>query len=354
MMIKTANLYLKSVWIDSDLTLLFEDDSTRWASKGDDSSKRKASSIHTRTDSEQTSTKRPKNKQNRPALSSDDQEDNTSSDKYRKPAAKDITTPTPDGVPSSTCCAGFKGKNMSTSTYTGSAVSTSGQGRIKLEPPIIKTETTPAPTGTNVSIDHAEAPKPTEFAILNGPNLNHRTVTVRRKAANRTDPLYLPPPPSPQQNIAAPLSLSAPPAEETPAMKKPRVEDEATRKTFLLGISEGFPSPGHKALPITAAVSVSTRQQVHKPQGLAVVEADGDGHLEWIHVLGENFQELQRTQLHEPQGLAVVEADGDGHVEMVQAQVQDAHSQGLERVRRQQVHEPQGLAVVEADGDGLL
>jgi hypothetical protein len=287
----------------TDLTL-FKDDSTRWTSKGDNgTSKRKVRSTHTRTDSE-PSTKRPKNKQSPPAISDvfEQAEDDPSNDKDRKPAAKDTTTPTPDGVPSSTCCAGFKRKNTSTrtSTYTGSVVSTSGQGRIKLEPPIIKSETTPAPTGTNLSIDQAEAPiiPKEQPAMMNGPNLNHRTVTVRRKAANRTDPLYLPPPPSPLQNIAAPLSLSAPPAEEIPAMKKPRVEDEslpsrtdeATRKTTSPDISEGFPSPERTPRPITATVHESTRCRSRHQSKLSFIETseaqldddDGDGDGDYV------------------------------------------------------------------------
>jgi hypothetical protein len=67
---------------------------------------------------------------------------------------------------------------------------------IKLEP-VVKTETTPAPA--NTSTDQADAPIMTE-PVIKGPNLK-RTVTVRRKAAKRTDPLYLAPPP---QNIALP------------------------------------------------------------------------------------------------------------------------------------------------------
>jgi hypothetical protein len=112
--------------------------------------------------------------------------------------------------------------------------------------------------------------------VINGPNLN-RTVTVRRKAAKRTDPLYLAPPPP--QNVAAPLPLS-PPAEEIPAMKKPRVEEplptttyEAARKTTSPDISEGLPSPD--ALPcITATVNVSTRcrsRHQTKPQSIETV-----------------------------------------------------------------------------------
>jgi hypothetical protein len=97
-----------------------------------------------------------------------------SNDEDRKPAAKQ-NTPTPDGVPST--CAGLKRKR--TNTRTGSVVSTSGQG-IKLEP-VIKTETVPAP----------------ETA--------HQTVTVQRKVAKRTDPLFIAPPPPPH-NIVVPLS----------------------------------------------------------------------------------------------------------------------------------------------------
>jgi hypothetical protein len=198
--------------ISTDLTL--QDDPTRLTNNGDDTSKRKARSIHMHTTCSERTTKRPKTKQDRPPMS--DSEDNSSNDEDRKPAA--ITTPTPDGAPSSTCpsndedrkpaakdtpptpdgvpstCAGLKRK--STSTRTESVVSTRGRG-IKLEP-VIKMETAPA----NLSTDEAEASIPTE-TVINGPNLN-RTVTVHRKVAKRTDPLYIAPPPP--QNIAVPLS----------------------------------------------------------------------------------------------------------------------------------------------------
>jgi hypothetical protein len=163
--------------ISTDLTL--QDNATR------DDVKRKARRILPHTGSERT-TKRPKNKQDRPPMS--DTKDNPLNDEDRKPAANN-TSPTPDGAPST--CAGFKGK--STSTRTGSVVSTSAQG-IKLEP-VIKTETVPASetAPANLSTDQAEAPIPTE-AVSSGPNLN-RTVTVRRKVAKRTDPMYIAPPP---------------------------------------------------------------------------------------------------------------------------------------------------------------
>jgi hypothetical protein len=79
--------------------------------------------------------------------------------------------------------------------------STSTQ-EIKLEP-VVKIETSPAPVPANPSNDQAEAPRTTE-PVRNGPNLN-RTVTVRRKAAKRTD---LEPSP---QSIVVPLSLSPSP-----------------------------------------------------------------------------------------------------------------------------------------------
>jgi hypothetical protein len=77
---------------------------------------------------------------------------------------------------------------------------------------------------------------------INGPNLN-RKFTVCRKAAKRTEPWCLGPPP---QNIAAPLSI--------PARKKPRLEkppptttDDAARKTAspasLPEMSVGLPPP---------------------------------------------------------------------------------------------------------------
>jgi hypothetical protein len=202
--------------ISTDLTL--QDDATR------DDRKRKASrsthSMH-HTGSERT-TKRPKNKQDQRAMS--DTEDNTLNDEDRKPAAKKTsptpcpssndedrkpaaksTSPTPDGVPST--CAGFKRK--SASTCTESVVSTSTQG-IKLEPGI-KTETVPA----NTSTDQAPETSIPSEVVSQGPNLN-RKVTVRRKVAKRTDPLYIVPPPP--QNIAAPLPPSpTPQVEEIPA-----------------------------------------------------------------------------------------------------------------------------------------
>jgi hypothetical protein len=130
------------------------------------------------------------------------------------------------------------------------STSTSAQG--------IELEHAPAPT--NTSTDQAEASIPTE-PVINGTNLN-RTVTVRRKAAKRTDPLYLAPPP---RNIAAPLSLSPPPqAEDIPVTQESRVEvplptitDEAARKTASPDISEGLPTPD---TPLSAAtVDISTR-----------------------------------------------------------------------------------------------
>jgi hypothetical protein len=290
------------------LTSFEDDDSTRFTNSDDDTSKRKASSIHMRTDMDnKPRTKRLKNKQNSPAMS-DDQEDNPSNDEDRKPAAKDTTTPTPDGVPSTR--AGFKRK--STSPYTGSVLSTSGQ-RIKLEPiikteteaaikteteaaptntttsareikrePVVKVETSPASAPANPSNDRVEAPIPTE-PVRNGPNLN-RTVTVRRKAAKRTD---LEPPP---QSIAVPLLLSpSPQAEEIPAMKKPRVEeplptttDEAAREIASPDVSETLPSPDTPSRSSTTPVNVSTRRRSQRQIQLQLIEAsatqlDDDG-----------------------------------------------------------------------------
>jgi hypothetical protein len=120
--------------ISTDLTL--QDDPTR------DDSKRKKRSIHMHTTGSERTTKRLKNKQDRPPMS--DSEDNPLNDEDRKPAAKN-TSPTPDGVPST--CAGLKRK--SASTRTESVVSTRGRG-IKLEP---------------VTNDQAEASIPTETVI---------------------------------------------------------------------------------------------------------------------------------------------------------------------------------------------
>jgi hypothetical protein len=223
--------------ISTDLTL--QDDATR-----DDSRKRKAKSIHMHTSgSEHTRTKRPKNKQDRRAMS--DTEDNALNDEDRKPAAKN-TSPKPDGVLST--CAGFKRKSMS--TRAESVVSTSGQG-IKLEP-VIKTETSP----TNPSTDQAEA-------SINVPNLN-RTVTVCRRAAKRTDPLYLAPPPPPQ-NIAAPLPLPPSPTPQAEEIK-PRVEeplppttDEADRMTASPDLPVDLP------IPDTPPPSRRSRCQIQLP-----------------------------------------------------------------------------------------
>jgi hypothetical protein len=130
--------------ISTDLTL--QDDPTR------DDSKRKKRSIHMHTTGSERTTKRLKNKQDRPPMS--DSEDNSLNDEDRKPAAKN-TSPTPDGVPST--CAGLKRK--STSTRTESVVSTRGRG-IKLIP-VTKIETAPA----NPDTDQAEASIPTETVI---------------------------------------------------------------------------------------------------------------------------------------------------------------------------------------------
>jgi uncharacterized protein (DUF2237 family) len=95
--------------------------------------------------------------------------------------------------------------------------------------------------------EEAETFVPTETVLSNGRNLNP-TVAVRRKAAKRSEPWYLAPPPP--QNLAAPLPPS-PQAEDIPARKKQRLEDEpltratdeATRKTTSPDISVGLPPP---------------------------------------------------------------------------------------------------------------
>jgi hypothetical protein len=148
------------------------------------------------------------------------------------------------------------------------STSTSAQG-IKLEP-VIKTETAPVPA--NTSIDQAEAPIPTD-PVINGPNLN-RTVTVRRKVAKRSDPLYIAPSP---QAIPTPLPPS-PQAENIPVTQEPRVEeplpittDEAARETASPDISEGFPSPPTPP-PSTATVNVSTRRRSRRQTQLPPIE----------------------------------------------------------------------------------
>jgi hypothetical protein len=153
------------------------------------------------------------------------------------------------------------------------STSTSEQG-IKLEP-VIKTETAPAPktAPANTSPDQAEASTSTEpVPVINVPNLN-RTVTVRRKAAKRTDPLYLAPPP---QNIVVSLPLSHQ-AEEIPARKKPRVEeplltttDEAAGKTASPDISAGLPSPATP--PSAATLEASARGQRRRQSQLPPTE----------------------------------------------------------------------------------
>jgi hypothetical protein len=135
----------------------------------------------------------------------------------------------------------------------------------------IKLEPAPAPAPTNTSTDQVETSIPTE-PVINGSNLN-RTVTVRRKAAKRTDPLYLVPPPP---NIAAPLPPS-PQAEEIPARKKPRVEeplptatDEAARKTASPDISEILPTSDTP--PRTPPVNASTRRRSRRQIQLEPIE----------------------------------------------------------------------------------
>jgi hypothetical protein len=173
----------------------------------------------------------------------------------REPVIKIETTPAPT--------------NPSTSTQ-----------EIKLEP-VVKIETAPASALANTSTDQAEAPIPAE-PVRNRPNLN-RTVTVRRKAAKRTD---LEPPP---QRIVIPLSLSpSPQAEAIPARKKlcvaeplSRTTDEATRKTTSPDISEGLSSPATPP-PITATVNVPTRCRSRRRTKLPLIETseaqlDDDG-----------------------------------------------------------------------------
>jgi hypothetical protein len=128
-------------------------------------------------------------------------------------------------------------------------LSTSAQ-EIKLEPvPVVKTEAAPAPANSS-STDQAEAFIPTE-PVINGPNLD-RTVTVRRKAAKRTDPLYLAPPP---QNFAVPLSPS-PQAEEIPARTKPCFEEPCRSSCCMIptsGTATAAPTP-------TSTATVEIRQ----------------------------------------------------------------------------------------------
>jgi hypothetical protein len=187
--------------ISTDLTS--QGDATRLTNNGNDS-KRKARSIHIRSGSEPT-TKRPKKRQDRPAMNDED----------RKPAAKE-TTPTPDDAPSScpddapsscpddapsscpddapsscpddapSSCPDLKRKGMS--TRPRSVVLTRRQ-RIKCEP-VLKTEVAPKPAPANTSTDQVEASIPTEN-VTDSPNVN-RTVTVRRKAAKRILPWDLP------------------------------------------------------------------------------------------------------------------------------------------------------------------
>jgi hypothetical protein len=109
---------------------------------------------------------------------------------------------------------------------------------------------------------------------------------VRRKAAKRTDPLYIAP--SPPPNIAVALSPS-PQAEEIPARKKPRVEellptttDEAAGGIAAPDISEGLPSPDTP--PSTATVDVSTRRQTRRQTQLTLTEtreAELDDSADW-------------------------------------------------------------------------
>jgi predicted chitinase len=151
------------------------------------------------------------------------------------------------------------------------STSTSMQG-VKLEA-TVKTETASETASTSTSTNQTEAPIPME-PVMNGPNLN-LTVAVRRKAARRTNPLYVAPPP---QTIAAPLSWS-PQAEKIPATKKPRVEEPlltatdeaAARKIASPDISEALPSPDTPPRS-TATVNVSTRRRSQRQIQLQLIE----------------------------------------------------------------------------------
>jgi hypothetical protein len=230
------------------------------------------------TGSERT-TKCPKNKQDRPAMS--DSEDNPLNDEDRKLAAKNTTgTPTPDGAPSSTCpsndedskpaakqatptpdsvpstCAGLKRKR--TSTRIGSVVSRRGQ-RIKREP-VIKTETTPAPENVpaNTATDQAEASIPSE-AVSNGPNLN-RTVTVRRKVAKRSERWYIAPPPP---SIAVPLSTRR---RSRRQIQLPPIETSAAQLDDSADLSGPVPPP-------TANANTSIRRRSTRRTGTPATPA---------------------------------------------------------------------------------
>jgi hypothetical protein len=92
---------------------------------------------------------------------------------------------------------------------------------------------------------------PTENVIaINGPNLN-RTFTLRRKAAKRTEPWYLAPPP---QNIAVPV----PPrqqVEEIPARKKRRIEEPLATTTDEDARKTASPPDTSVGLPAAAAAA---------------------------------------------------------------------------------------------------
>jgi hypothetical protein len=155
-------------------------------------------------------------------------------------------------------------------TETAPANPSTSTHAIKLEP-VVKTETAPA---ANTSTDRAEASLTTE-PMINSLNLN-RAVTVHRKAAKRTDPLFIAPPPPPQ-NIAVPFSPS-PQAEEFPARKKPRIEeplpptstDEAGRKIAAPDISVGLPTPATP--PSTDAMDTWTRRRSRRQIELPPIE----------------------------------------------------------------------------------
>jgi hypothetical protein len=150
---------------------------------------------------------------------------------------------------------------------------------IKREP-VTNTETSvetapaPEPVPPSTSTEQAEASIPTD-PVINGPNLN-RTVTVRRKAAKRTDPLYIEPPPP--QNMAVSLPPSPMPrVEDIPVTQGPRGEeplsttrDEDVRETASPEISEGLPSPATP--PSAATVDVSTRRQSRRQTHLPRIE----------------------------------------------------------------------------------
>jgi hypothetical protein len=107
--------------------------------------------------------------------------------------------------------------------------------------------------------DQPETSIPAE-TVREGPNDMSGTFTVRRKAAKRSEPCYLAPPP---QNLAVPLSI--PPRKKQRLQEPlPTTTDEAARKTPSPDIPVSLPLPA--TLPSTDIVDASTLRRSSRPR----------------------------------------------------------------------------------------